>query len=241
MESYLNENFEVKPKNSSEEVLQRWRHLCGVVKNPRRRFRFTTDLSKRYEAAAIRRTNQAFQEYIRYVIAFIFVSSASLWLSLLILGAIPQFALLFLVFTYPLVTFLVLHFIWSNRVDRAIGWLRRRRLARQAGYIALFAYGRIVVNSKDEWYVAFLSCSILCGMGILGFFSAAEDFVMALQSISTYSGAAALELMVLGQHPVQASCAAGLYILAEAIMFVGADPAAFRGCLTFARPLLNHW
>ncbi|XP_027154816.1 uncharacterized protein LOC113754740 [Coffea eugenioides] len=184
---------------------------------------------------------EAFQEYIRYVIAFIFVSSASLWLSLLILGAIPQFALLFLVFTYPLVTFLVLHFIWSNRVDRAIGWLRRRRLARQAGYIALFAYGRIVVNSKDEWYVAFLSCSILCGMGILGFFSAAEDFVMALQSISTYSGAAALELMVLGQHPVQASCAAGLYILAEAIMFVGADPAAFRGCLTFARPLLNHW
>lgn len=54
----MNENFEVKPKNSSEEVLQRWRNLCGVVKNPKRRFRFTANLSKRYEAAAMRRTNQ---------------------------------------------------------------------------------------------------------------------------------------------------------------------------------------
>ncbi|KAL9671659.1 hypothetical protein QQ045_009229 [Rhodiola kirilowii] len=59
MESYLNENFGgVKPKNSEEEVLQRWRKLCGVVKNPKRRFRFTANLSKRYEAAAMRRTNQ---------------------------------------------------------------------------------------------------------------------------------------------------------------------------------------
>lgn len=58
MESYLNENFEVKPKHSSEEVLERWRKLCGVVKNPKRRFRFTANLSKRYEAAAMRRTNQ---------------------------------------------------------------------------------------------------------------------------------------------------------------------------------------
>lgn len=59
MENYLNENFGgVKPKNSSEEVLQKWRNLCGVVKNPKRRFRFTANLSKRYEAAAMRRTNQ---------------------------------------------------------------------------------------------------------------------------------------------------------------------------------------
>lgn len=59
MESYLNENFGgVKPKNSSDEALQRWRSLCGVVKNPKRRFRFTANLSKRYEAAAMRRTNQ---------------------------------------------------------------------------------------------------------------------------------------------------------------------------------------
>jgi Ca2+-transporting ATPase len=49
----------VKPKHSSEEVLQKWRNLCGVVKNPKRRFRFTANLSKRYEAAAMRRTNQA--------------------------------------------------------------------------------------------------------------------------------------------------------------------------------------
>lgn len=59
MESYLNENFGgVKPKDTSEEVLQKWRGLCRVVKNPKRRFRFTANLSKRGEAAAMRRTNQ---------------------------------------------------------------------------------------------------------------------------------------------------------------------------------------
>ncbi|KAK1268674.1 Calcium-transporting ATPase 1, plasma membrane-type [Acorus gramineus] len=59
MESYLNQNFSgVKSKNSSEEALQRWRKLCGVVKNPKRRFRFTANLSKRFEAAAMKRTNQ---------------------------------------------------------------------------------------------------------------------------------------------------------------------------------------
>ena len=52
MESYLNQNFDVKAKHSSEEVLEKWRNLCGVVKNPKRRFRFTANLSKRYEAAA---------------------------------------------------------------------------------------------------------------------------------------------------------------------------------------------
>ncbi|CAA7021425.1 unnamed protein product [Microthlaspi erraticum] len=59
MEKYLNENFcEVKPKNSSDEALQRWRKLCWIVKNPKRRFRFTANLSKRSEAEAIRRSNQ---------------------------------------------------------------------------------------------------------------------------------------------------------------------------------------
>ncbi|PON91114.1 Calcium-transporting P-type ATPase, N-terminal autoinhibitory domain containing protein [Trema orientale] len=59
MESYLNENFgDVKPKNSSEEALQRWRKLCWLVKNRKRRFRFTANLSKRNEAEAIRRSNQ---------------------------------------------------------------------------------------------------------------------------------------------------------------------------------------
>ncbi|XP_027347345.1 putative calcium-transporting ATPase 7, plasma membrane-type isoform X2 [Abrus precatorius] len=59
MESYLNENFGgVKSKNTTEEALQKWRKVCGVVKNPKRRFRFTANLSKRYEAAAMRRTNQ---------------------------------------------------------------------------------------------------------------------------------------------------------------------------------------
>ncbi|XP_020104278.1 calcium-transporting ATPase 1, plasma membrane-type-like [Ananas comosus] len=59
MESYLNENFGgVKSKHSSDEVLQRWRKLCGVVKNPKRRFRFTANLSKRSEARAMKRSNQ---------------------------------------------------------------------------------------------------------------------------------------------------------------------------------------
>ncbi|XP_050205841.1 calcium-transporting ATPase 2, plasma membrane-type [Mercurialis annua] len=58
MESFLNENFDVKAKHSSEEVLQKWRDVCGFVKNPKRRFRFTANLSKRFEAAEMRKTNQ---------------------------------------------------------------------------------------------------------------------------------------------------------------------------------------
>ncbi|KAI3699533.1 hypothetical protein L2E82_43915 [Cichorium intybus] len=59
MENYLNQNFHaVKSKHSSEEVLQKWRGLCHIVKNPKRRFRHTANLSKRSEAAAMRRTNQ---------------------------------------------------------------------------------------------------------------------------------------------------------------------------------------
>ncbi|EEF37096.1 cation-transporting atpase plant, putative [Ricinus communis] len=59
MEAYLNENFgNVKSKNSTEEDLCQWRKVSGVVRNPKRRFRFTANLSKRYEAAAMRRTNQ---------------------------------------------------------------------------------------------------------------------------------------------------------------------------------------
>ncbi|XP_076960059.1 calcium-transporting ATPase 2, plasma membrane-type-like [Bidens hawaiensis] len=59
MENFLNEGFgEVKPKHTPDEALQKWRKLCGLVKNPKRRFRFTANLEKRNEAAAMRRTNQ---------------------------------------------------------------------------------------------------------------------------------------------------------------------------------------
>ncbi|XP_021729643.1 calcium-transporting ATPase 1-like [Chenopodium quinoa] len=59
MESLLDEEFvEVKAKNSSEEALRRWRSVCWLVKNPKRRFRFTANLNKRSEAQAIRRSNQ---------------------------------------------------------------------------------------------------------------------------------------------------------------------------------------
>ncbi|KAJ4823335.1 Calcium-transporting ATPase 2, plasma membrane-type [Turnera subulata] len=58
MESLLSEEFEVQAKHAPSEVLQKWRKVCGVVKNPKRRFRFTANLSKRYEADQMRRTNQ---------------------------------------------------------------------------------------------------------------------------------------------------------------------------------------
>nr|XP_043614838.1 calcium-transporting ATPase 2, plasma membrane-type-like [Erigeron canadensis] len=59
MESYLNENFGgVKAKNSSQEVLQKWRDACGLVKNPKRRFRFTANIEKRNEAADMIRANK---------------------------------------------------------------------------------------------------------------------------------------------------------------------------------------
>lgn len=57
MESLLSDKWDVQHKHAPEEVLQRWRGLCGVVKNHKRRFRFTANLSKRYEAAAMRKTN----------------------------------------------------------------------------------------------------------------------------------------------------------------------------------------
>lgn len=60
MDNYLKKNFGyVKAKNSSEEELRRWRSACGLVKNRKRRFRYTANLSKRSEADAIRR---AFKE-----------------------------------------------------------------------------------------------------------------------------------------------------------------------------------
>ncbi|KAI7997316.1 putative calcium-transporting ATPase 11, plasma membrane-type [Camellia lanceoleosa] len=67
MEEYLKENFQVPPKNPSEEVLERWRKLCRVVRNPRRRFRFTANLSKRHEADAMRPTNQEELRVLLYV------------------------------------------------------------------------------------------------------------------------------------------------------------------------------
>ncbi|KAL3617879.1 ATF/CREB activator [Castilleja foliolosa] len=58
MDSYLKEFSEVKGKNSSEEALQRWRKACWLVKNHKRRFRFTANLSKRFEVRQIQKSNQ---------------------------------------------------------------------------------------------------------------------------------------------------------------------------------------
>lgn len=58
MEDYLKKNFELEPKNPSEEALQRWRNAVWLVKNPRRRFRMVADLAKRAEADRKRRNIQ---------------------------------------------------------------------------------------------------------------------------------------------------------------------------------------
>ncbi|KAL6511616.1 ATF/CREB activator [Orobanche gracilis] len=58
MDSYMKEFSEVKAKNSSEEALQRWRKACWLVKNHKRRFRFTANLSKRFEVRQIQKSNQ---------------------------------------------------------------------------------------------------------------------------------------------------------------------------------------
>lgn len=47
---YLRKNFEVEPKNASEEALKKWRDAVCLVKNPRRRFRMVANLDKRAEA-----------------------------------------------------------------------------------------------------------------------------------------------------------------------------------------------
>ncbi|KAL9992561.1 putative P-type Ca(2+) transporter [Helianthus debilis subsp. tardiflorus] len=59
MEDCLNEKFDgVKAKHSSLEVLQKWRDACCLVKNSKRRFRFTANIQKRNEADAMRRKNK---------------------------------------------------------------------------------------------------------------------------------------------------------------------------------------
>ncbi|CAN1191295.1 Calcium-transporting ATPase 2, plasma membrane-type [Linum perenne] len=79
MESFLDDRFDVSAKHAPDEALEKWRKMCGLVKNPKRRFRFTANLSKRTEAAAMRKTNQ---EKLRVAVlvskaAFQFISSVS--------------------------------------------------------------------------------------------------------------------------------------------------------------------
>ncbi|PIN03130.1 Calcium transporting ATPase [Handroanthus impetiginosus] len=58
MGSYMKDFSEVKAKNTSEEALQRWRKACWLVKNRKRRFRFTANLSKRFQVREIQKSNQ---------------------------------------------------------------------------------------------------------------------------------------------------------------------------------------
>ncbi|XP_076941593.1 putative calcium-transporting ATPase 11, plasma membrane-type [Bidens hawaiensis] len=79
MESYLKENFEVEPKNPTEEALKKWRSAVWLVKNPRRRFRMVADLAKR---AAAEKKRRKIQEKIRIALyvqkaALQFIDSAN--------------------------------------------------------------------------------------------------------------------------------------------------------------------
>ena len=60
MEQKLLKDFELDPKNRSEEALQRWRSAVSIVKNPRRRFRHVADLAKRSAAVIKRHKIQVF-------------------------------------------------------------------------------------------------------------------------------------------------------------------------------------
>ncbi|KAK1278533.1 putative calcium-transporting ATPase 4, plasma membrane-type [Acorus gramineus] len=79
MEKYLKENFDVRPKNSSEEALRKWRSAVTIVKNRRRRFRMVADLDKRNEASV---KKSKIQEKLRVAIyvqraALNFIEAAS--------------------------------------------------------------------------------------------------------------------------------------------------------------------
>ncbi|KAL8489488.1 hypothetical protein ACS0TY_025401 [Phlomoides rotata] len=50
MESFISPEFDLPLKGRSEEALRRWRAAVGMVKNKRRRFRYSADLEKRSEA-----------------------------------------------------------------------------------------------------------------------------------------------------------------------------------------------
>ncbi|XP_031256557.1 calcium-transporting ATPase 4, plasma membrane-type-like [Pistacia vera] len=55
----LLKDFDLEPKNPSEEALRRWRSLVSIVKNRRRRFRNVADLVKRAEAEKKKRSIQS--------------------------------------------------------------------------------------------------------------------------------------------------------------------------------------
>ncbi|RCV36980.1 hypothetical protein SETIT_8G025400v2 [Setaria italica] len=58
-EKSLQKNFDLPPKNASEEARRRWRSAVGaLVKNPRRRFRMVADLDTRSQNELMRRSAQ---------------------------------------------------------------------------------------------------------------------------------------------------------------------------------------
>lgn len=68
LDSYLQEHFDLPPKNPSEEAQRRWRSAVGtIVKNHRRRFRMVPDLDRRHQDHAKRRSIQEIIRVALYV------------------------------------------------------------------------------------------------------------------------------------------------------------------------------
>ncbi|KAI6673784.1 hypothetical protein NL676_001690 [Syzygium grande] len=81
----LLKDFDVEPKNPSEEAQKRWRSAVAIVKNRRRRFRMVADLAKRSEAERKRRV---IQEKIRVAL---YVQKAAL--QFIDAGGLPEYKL----------------------------------------------------------------------------------------------------------------------------------------------------
>ncbi|XP_058107272.1 putative calcium-transporting ATPase 11, plasma membrane-type [Magnolia sinica] len=72
--NFLKNNFDVPPKNRSEEVLRRWRKAVSLVKNPKRRFRNIANLDKRSEA---KDQQKKIKETLRRIRVLIYVQTAA--------------------------------------------------------------------------------------------------------------------------------------------------------------------
>jgi hypothetical protein len=79
------QDFDLPPKNRSDEALRRWRDAVSVVKNPRRRFRMVADLATRRQNDLKRRSTQ-----VPYLLLLL-VSSSYLPRSVLLAASFPAY------------------------------------------------------------------------------------------------------------------------------------------------------
>ncbi|KAL2464641.1 putative calcium-transporting ATPase 11 [Forsythia ovata] len=84
MEKLFSKDFDLPPKDRSEEALINWRKAVGLVKNRCRRFRYVTDLEKRFETnEQIRILREKIRVgFLAYIAALKFIDGISLLISL---------------------------------------------------------------------------------------------------------------------------------------------------------------